>query len=120
MEGAMGQPHHRGRGQPLARAPWWWGHLAYLLTPPFHLYIPPKGKNLNTRSIFQKHIVIRRRCRPEIGRLQKLFPAPYQRGESPPEVFFIAMLASGAMSEWSTLDYGSIAVARCLYPLPFA
>jgi hypothetical protein len=36
---------------------------------------------------------------PKIGRVQKLFPAPYQRGESPPEVFFIAMLASGAMSE---------------------
>jgi hypothetical protein len=27
------------------------------------------------------------------------FPAPCRRGESPPEVFFIAMLASGAMSE---------------------
>jgi hypothetical protein len=30
---------------------------------------------------------------------QKLFPAPCQRGESAPEVFFITMLASGAMSE---------------------
>ena len=36
---------------------------------------------------------------PKIGRVQKLFPAPCRRGESPPEVFFIAMLASGAMSE---------------------
>jgi hypothetical protein len=36
---------------------------------------------------------------PKIRRVQKLFPAPCQRGESPPEVFFIAMLASGAMSE---------------------
>jgi hypothetical protein len=43
--------------------------------------------------------VIRRHRRPEIGRFQKLFPAPYRRGKSPPEVFFIAMLASGAMSE---------------------
>jgi hypothetical protein len=43
--------------------------------------------------------VIRRHHRPEIGRVQKLFPAPYRRGESPPEVFYIAMLASGAMSE---------------------
>jgi hypothetical protein len=43
--------------------------------------------------------VIHRRRRPEIGRVQKLFPAPCQREESPPEVFFIAMLASGAMSE---------------------
>jgi hypothetical protein len=36
---------------------------------------------------------------PKIGRVQKLFPAPCWRGKSPPEVFFIAMLASGAMSE---------------------
>jgi hypothetical protein len=43
--------------------------------------------------------MIRRRHRPEIERVQKLFPAPCRRGESPPEVFFIAMLASGAMSE---------------------
>jgi hypothetical protein len=36
---------------------------------------------------------------PKIERVQKLFPAPCQRGESPPEVFFIAMLASGVISE---------------------
>jgi hypothetical protein len=59
----------------------------------------PNGKNRNTRSIFQKHIAIHRHRRPEIGRVQKLFPTPYRRGESPSEVFFIAMLASGAMSE---------------------
>jgi hypothetical protein len=48
---------------------------------------------------FPEYIVIRRHRRPEIGRVQKLFPAPCRRGESPPEVFFIAMLASGVMSE---------------------
>jgi hypothetical protein len=48
---------------------------------------------------FPEYIAIRRRCRPEIGRVQKLVPAPCRRGELPPEVFFIAMLASGAMSE---------------------
>jgi hypothetical protein len=48
---------------------------------------------------FPEYIAIRRRRRPEIGRVQKLFPTPYRRGESPPKVFFIAMLASGAMSE---------------------
>jgi hypothetical protein len=32
-------------------------------------------------------------------RVQKLFPTPCQRGELPPEVFFISMLASGMMSE---------------------
>jgi hypothetical protein len=87
------------RGQPLARAPWWWGHLAHLLTLPFHLYIPPGGKNLNTRSIFRKHITILCHHWPEIGRVQKLFPAPCRRGESPPEVFFIAMLVFGVMSQ---------------------
>jgi hypothetical protein len=59
----------------------------------------PDGKNLNTQSLFEKHIAIRRRRRPEIERVQKLFPPPCRRGESPPEVFFVAMLASGAMSE---------------------
>jgi hypothetical protein len=59
----------------------------------------PQWENLSTRSLFQKHIAIRRRRRPEIGRVQKPFPAPCWRGESPLEVFFIAMLASGAMSE---------------------
>jgi hypothetical protein len=48
---------------------------------------------------FPEYIAIRRHRRPEIGRVQILFPAPCWRGESPPEVFFITMLASGAMSE---------------------
>jgi hypothetical protein len=37
--------------------------------------------------------------RREIGRVQKLFPAPCRRGESPPEAFFITMPASGVMCE---------------------
>jgi hypothetical protein len=48
---------------------------------------------------FPEYITIRRHRQLEIGRVQKLFPAPCRRGESPPEVFFIAMLASGMMSE---------------------
>jgi hypothetical protein len=48
---------------------------------------------------FLEYIAIRRRRRPEIGRVQKLFPTPCRRGELPPEVFFIAMLSSGVMSE---------------------
>jgi hypothetical protein len=48
---------------------------------------------------FPEYIAIRRRHRPEIGRVQKIFRAPCRRWESPPEIFFIAMLASGAMSE---------------------
>jgi hypothetical protein len=34
-----------------------------------------------------------------IERVQKLFPAPYRRGESPPEAFFITMVAFGVMCE---------------------
>jgi hypothetical protein len=48
---------------------------------------------------FPEYIAIHRCRRPEIGRVQKLFPVTCRRGESPPEVFFIAMLASSAMSE---------------------
>jgi hypothetical protein len=59
----------------------------------------PRWKNLSTRSIFLKTSRSAAVVDPKIERVQKLFPTPYQRGESPPEVFFIAMLASGAMSE---------------------
>jgi hypothetical protein len=41
-------------GLPLAHATRWWGHLAHLLTPPFHLYILLGEKTLSLRSIFQK------------------------------------------------------------------
>jgi hypothetical protein len=92
--------HTTGRcGPGLGRAPYVWDRLGSLLTIPLCLQRPRDGKNLNTRSIFQKHIAIHRHRRPEIGRVQKLFPAPCRRGESPSDVFFIAMLASGAMSE---------------------
>jgi hypothetical protein len=49
--GARRQPHHRVAR---ARATRWWGHLAYLLTLPFRLYIPLNGKTLRTRLIFHK------------------------------------------------------------------
>jgi hypothetical protein len=53
--GDPGASHTIGqRGQPLARATRWRGHLAHLLTPPFRLYILLDGKTLKTRSIFQK------------------------------------------------------------------
>jgi hypothetical protein len=88
-----------GAAQPLAAPPYGEGALVHFWHCPFAYKDPPDGKNLRTQSIFQKHIAIRRRRWPEIERVQKLFPVPYRRGESPPEVFFIAMLASGAMSE---------------------
>jgi hypothetical protein len=52
-EGGPGAGHTLGRrGLALARTTRGWGCLVHLLTPPFRLYIPLDGKNLNTRSIF--------------------------------------------------------------------
>jgi hypothetical protein len=59
----------------------------------------PDEKNQKTRSVFQNTSRSAAAVDPKLGRVQKLFPAPYRRGESPPEVFFIAMLASRVMSE---------------------
>jgi hypothetical protein len=59
----------------------------------------PNGKNLKPLSLFQNTSRSTAAVDLKIGRVQKLFPKPCQRGESPPEVFFIAMLASRAMSE---------------------
>jgi hypothetical protein len=67
-----------------------------------------------------KHTASHRCRRPEIGRVQKLFPAPCRRGESSPEAFFITMPASRVIREKSTLDYGSIAIARWLSSPPCA
>jgi hypothetical protein len=67
--------------------------------PPLHLYILLDEKTLMGRSIFQKHITSRLHRRPEIGRIQKLFSAPYRRGESPSEAFFITMPTSRVMCE---------------------
>ena len=73
--------------------------LGPLLTMPLSPITTPRREKPKDPITFPKYIAIRRRRRPEIGRVQNLFPAPCRRGESPPEVFFIAMLASGAMSE---------------------
>jgi hypothetical protein len=98
-EGGPGASHTIGWcGQPLARATRWWGHLVHLLTPPFRLYIPLDGKTLTPDQFSTKHTVSRRRRR-EIGRVQKLFPAPSRRGELPPDAFFITMPASRVMCE---------------------
>jgi hypothetical protein len=53
--GGPGASHSIGwRSQPLDHATRWWGHLAHLLTPPFHLYILLGKENLKTRSIFHE------------------------------------------------------------------
>jgi hypothetical protein len=96
---ATGWPHNRvARPSPwprplCVRPPWSTSDAA-----PSPIKTPRREKP-KPRSIFQKHIAIRRCRRPEIGSVQKLFLAPCRREESPPKVFFIAMLASGAMSE---------------------
>jgi hypothetical protein len=72
--------------------------MVHLLTPPFRLYIPLDGKNLRPDQFSMKPTTSRRH-RHEIRRVQKLFPAPYRRGESLLEAFFITMVTSGVMCE---------------------
>jgi hypothetical protein len=54
QRGARTWPHPRAAGA----KPWprhqGWAPLVHFLMPPFRLYIPLDGKNLNTRSIFHK------------------------------------------------------------------
>jgi hypothetical protein len=98
--GGPGANHTIGwRGPAPGYATRWWGHLAHLLTPSFRLYIPLDGKTLRPDQFSMKHTVSRHRRRREIGRVQKLFPAPCRRGESPLKAFFITMPASGVMCE---------------------
>jgi hypothetical protein len=78
---------------PMVRAPWSTSGAA-----PSPIKTPRREKPKDPIT-FLKYIAIRRCRRPKIGRVHKLFPAPCRRGESPPEVFFIAMLAFGVMSE---------------------
>jgi hypothetical protein len=98
-KGATEGPHHQGARpapglcRPVVWAPWSTSDAA---PSPIKTPRREKSKDLIT---FLEYITIRRRHRPEIGRVQKLFPAPCRRGESPPEIFFIAMLVFGAMSE---------------------
>jgi hypothetical protein len=67
--------------------------------PPFHLYILLGEKTLRPDQFSTKHTASHQRHRREIGRIQKLFPAPCRRGESPPKAFFIIIPASGVMCE---------------------
>jgi hypothetical protein len=54
MVGAWGRPHPRAARPSPAPRHQEWGHLVHLLTPPFCLYIPLDGKNLNARSFFHE------------------------------------------------------------------
>jgi hypothetical protein len=90
-------PHGAGHPQAAPGAgvgPWstsWCRPSAYIF--------PSMGKPKRRQSIYMKHTASRHRHRRKIGRVQKLFPAPCRRGESPPEAFFITMPASGVMRE---------------------
>jgi hypothetical protein len=98
--GEPGASHTMGwRGLAPGCATRWWGHLAHLLTPPFRLYILLGEKTLRPDQFSRKHTASHHRRRREIRRVQKLFPAPCRRGESPPEAFFITMPASRVMCE---------------------
>jgi hypothetical protein len=87
--GARGWPHPPWREPSPGRAGAWCGPLVHLLDE----------KTLRPDQFSKKHTASRRRHRREIGRVQKLFPAPCRRGESPSEAFFITMPASGVMCE---------------------
>jgi hypothetical protein len=97
--GTIGRPHHRaahprvGPRPLVVRPPWSTSDAA-----PSHIKTPRREKPKYSIT-FPEYIAIYCRCRPDIGRVQKLFSAPCRRGKSPPEVFFIAMLASDVMSE---------------------
>jgi hypothetical protein len=98
--GARGRPRH-----PMARATPRLRHgQVWAPGPPSDATLPPIysswQENLkDPRSISTKHTASRRCRRREIQGVQKLFPAPCWRGESPPEAFFITMPASGVMCE---------------------
>jgi hypothetical protein len=104
--------------QPLATPPGGVAAWPTLWCRPSTYIFPSTGKPKGTNQFSSKHTASRRRR--EIGRVQKLFLAPCRRGESLPKAFFITMPASRVMRQYSTLDYGSIAVARWFSSPPCA
>jgi hypothetical protein len=94
-----GWPHHQGARptpgpcRPVVWAPWSTSDAASLPIK------TPQREKPKYPITFPEHIAIRRRCRPEDRECPEALPGTLPRGESPSEVFFIAMLASGAMSE---------------------
>jgi hypothetical protein len=96
---ARGRPRHAMVRATPGDARLWGGPLVHCLKLSFRLYILLDEKTLRPVLFSRKHTASRRRRRREIGRVQKLFLTPCQRGESPPEAFFITMPASGVMCE---------------------
>jgi hypothetical protein len=98
--GGPGPGHTLGRRGPSpGRAARGWAHWSTSWRHP-SAYIFPSTEKPKTPDQFSiKPTASRRYRRCEIGRVQKLFPAPCRRGKSPPEAFFITMVASGVMCE---------------------
>jgi hypothetical protein len=96
---ARTRPHH-GVVRP---TPWPCRPVVWAPRPFSDINLPPinslRRETPRPEHFSTKHTASRRRRRPEIGRVQKLFPAPCRRGETPPEAFFITMSASGVMRE---------------------
>jgi hypothetical protein len=69
--------------------------------PPPNAALPsiysPRRKKPKPDQFSSKHTASHRHHRCEIRRVQKLFPAPCRRGESPPEAFSTTMVASRVM-----------------------
>jgi hypothetical protein len=98
--GGPGPSHTIGRRGPSpGRATRGWAPLVHFLRRPSAYIFPSTGKPKSLNQFFTKTTTSRRRCRCEIGRVQKLFLAPCRRGESLLEAFFITMVASGVMCE---------------------
>jgi hypothetical protein len=89
----------RWREPGLGRATRGCDRLVHPLTSPIHLFNPSVEKTLRPELFSRKHTASHRRHWRKIGRVQKLFPTPCRRGESPPKAFFITMPASGVMCE---------------------
>jgi hypothetical protein len=110
------------RGLPPGHAGLWCGPLGPLWHRPSSYKFPLLWKPYPPKHLSTKHIASRRSCRPEIGRFQKLFPAPCRRGAGnhhqrpssspclPPEWYVSS----------PPMDHGSIAVARWLSSPPCA
>jgi hypothetical protein len=97
---ARGWPHHQGvrprawPRYPMVRAPWSTSDAA-----PSPIKTARREKHKHPITFPETHHDPPLSSTQDRERVQKLFPEPCRRGESPPEVFFIAMLASDAMSE---------------------
>jgi hypothetical protein len=88
-----------GAGHPLATRGYGVGPWPTSWCRPSAYIFPSTGKPKRARSISTKHTASRCRRWCEIGRVQKLFPAPCRRGESLLEASFITMPASRVMRE---------------------